>query len=58
MPGRTTAPHGRSSSRYARALAAAVVATAALVTAANAVPAHATDPRPTPAVSEGRVRGG
>nr|WP_264926773.1 hypothetical protein [Streptomyces sp. A012304] len=49
MPGRASAPCGHSSRRYARALAAAVVAIAALVTAANAVPAHAAPAHPSSA---------
>ncbi|GEC07638.1 hypothetical protein SSP24_52930 [Streptomyces spinoverrucosus] len=44
MPGPTSAPHGRPSARYARAFAAAIVAAAALITAANAGPARATEP--------------
>jgi hypothetical protein len=43
VPGRTSAPYGRPSWRYARAVAAAVIAAAALIAAANAVPARATD---------------
>ncbi|MFJ4617685.1 hypothetical protein [Streptomyces sp. NPDC088812] len=58
MPGRTSAPYGRSSGRFARALAAAVLAVAALVTAANAIPAHATPDRPAPSAAvEDGVRG-
>jgi hypothetical protein len=54
----TTAPYGRSTSRYARAVAAAVVATAALVAAANAIPAHTTQERPASSAAQGQVRGG
>ncbi|MFF5185225.1 hypothetical protein ACFY30_15810 [Streptomyces sp. NPDC000345] len=50
MPGPTSAHHGR---RYARALAAAVLAAATLITAANAIPAGATStPPPAPAARE------
>ncbi|MGV9557096.1 hypothetical protein [Streptomyces sp. NPDC003401] len=55
MQERTSAPHGRPSWRYARALAAALIAVAALVTAANAVPAPATD---TPRLSTGAEQAG
>lgn len=44
MHGPTSAPHGRSSARYARAFAAAVLAAAALITAANVGPARASEP--------------
>ncbi|KUN10449.1 hypothetical protein AQI95_01640 [Streptomyces yokosukanensis] len=47
MPGRTSAPFERPTTRYARAVAAAVVAAAALITAANAGPARAAEPHPT-----------
>ncbi|KUM91598.1 hypothetical protein AQI88_36350 [Streptomyces cellostaticus] len=47
MLGRTSAPYGRPTTRYARGVAAAVVAVAALITAANAGPARAAEPRPT-----------
>jgi hypothetical protein len=57
--GRTTsAPYGRSSGRYARAVAAAVLAVAALITAASAVPAHAAPDEPTPVAARDEVRGG
>ncbi|MFI7499283.1 hypothetical protein ACIBVL_12355 [Streptomyces sp. NPDC049687] len=50
MPGPTSAHHGR---RYARALAAAVLAAATLITAANAIPARATSTTPpTPATQQ------
>ncbi|MFI9549159.1 hypothetical protein ACIHAR_35420 [Streptomyces sp. NPDC052016] len=59
MLGRTTsAPYGRSSGRYARAVAAAVLAVAALITAANAVPAHAAPDEPAPAAARDEVRRG
>ncbi|MFD7434879.1 hypothetical protein [Streptomyces sp. NPDC059861] len=44
MHGPTSAPHERSTARYARAFAAAVVAAAALIAAANAGPARASEP--------------
>ncbi|MEU6771739.1 hypothetical protein [Streptomyces sp. NPDC046759] len=44
MPGRTSAPYGNTNAR--RAVAAAVIATAALLVAANAGPAHAADTGP------------
>ncbi|MET8163917.1 hypothetical protein ACFU6S_27190 [Streptomyces sp. NPDC057456] len=44
MPGRTSA---RPSTPYVRAVAAAVLAVTALITAANAGPARATDAGPT-----------
>lgn len=44
MPRRFSALHGHISARYARAFGAAVVAVAALVTAANAGPARAAEP--------------
>ncbi|WP_217143849.1 hypothetical protein [Streptomyces sp. AC627_RSS907] len=50
MPGRT-----RTAERYARALAAAVTAVAALVLAANAGPARTPDERPTGGDGHGRV---
>jgi hypothetical protein len=43
---RPSVRHGRISPRYARGFAAAVVAVAALVTAANAGPARAAAPLP------------
>ncbi|WNM28994.1 hypothetical protein RKE30_00520 [Streptomyces sp. Li-HN-5-11] len=46
MPGRTVAHHGRISARYVRGFGAAVIAVAALITAANAGPARAEDPAP------------
>ncbi|MCX4763551.1 hypothetical protein OG562_21810 [Streptomyces sp. NBC_01275] len=46
MPERTSAPYGRPSLRYVRAVAAAVLAAAALIAAANAGPAKATDTAP------------
>ncbi|MFJ4691004.1 hypothetical protein [Streptomyces sp. NPDC088766] len=55
MQERTSAPYGRPSWRYARAVAAAVIAVAALVTAANAVPARTTD---APQLSTGVERAG
>ncbi|MGW2909644.1 hypothetical protein ACWC9X_04205 [Streptomyces asoensis] len=45
MPGRTSA---RPSAPFARAVAAAVLAVTALITAANAGPARATDADPAP----------
>lgn len=58
MPERTTsAPYGHPSRRYARALAAAVLAAATLITAANAIPANATTDRQTPTVAQDGVRG-
>ncbi|MFE4665444.1 hypothetical protein ACFRI7_05925 [Streptomyces sp. NPDC056716] len=42
MPGPPSARDGRPPARYARALTAALLAAAALVTAANAGPAKAT----------------
>jgi hypothetical protein len=42
--GRPSVRHGRTSARYARGFAAAVVAVAALITAANAGPARAAEP--------------
>ncbi|MEU2712918.1 hypothetical protein [Streptomyces sp. NPDC007205] len=44
MIGRTSAPYGNTTAR--RAIAAAVIATAALVLAANAGPARAADAGP------------
>ncbi|MCF1506700.1 hypothetical protein [Streptomyces glomeratus] len=46
MPGRPSVLHGRISARYVRGFGAAVVAVAALVTAANAGPARAAQPEP------------
>jgi uncharacterized membrane protein len=44
VPGRPFPHPGRPSTRYARAVAAAVLATTALIAAANAGPAQATEP--------------
>lgn len=50
MPPRPSVHHGRISARHVRGFGAAVVAVAALVTAANAGPARAAEPRqPLPA---------
>ncbi|MET8247836.1 hypothetical protein ABZV31_27585 [Streptomyces sp. NPDC005202] len=46
MLGRTVARHGRTSERYVRGFGAAVIAVAALITAANAGPARAAEPGP------------
>ncbi|MFJ3335379.1 hypothetical protein [Streptomyces sp. NPDC086766] len=46
MPGRTVARHGRISARHARGFGAAVIAVAALIAAANAGPARASDAAP------------
>ncbi|MER6953638.1 hypothetical protein [Streptomyces sp. NPDC000618] len=47
MPGRTAArPSARPSAPYVRAVAAALLAVTALITAANAGPARATDSAP------------
>ncbi|GGX93415.1 hypothetical protein [Streptomyces anandii] len=46
MLGRTVARHGHNSARYVRGFGAAVIAVAALITAANAGPARAADPAP------------
>ncbi|MEU6194097.1 hypothetical protein [Streptomyces sp. NPDC047061] len=47
MPGRTSArPTASPTARYARGVVAAVIAVAALITAANAGPARATDNSP------------
>ena len=43
MLGRTPTPYGHPTARYLRGLAAAVLAVAALITAANAGPARAAD---------------
>ncbi len=48
MPGRTSEPYGRPTARYWRGVAAAVLAVAALITAANAGPARAADAPPGP----------
>jgi hypothetical protein len=44
VPGRSSVFHGRISARWARAFGAAVVAVAALLTAAHAGPARAAGP--------------
>ncbi|WP_158103957.1 hypothetical protein [Streptomyces carpinensis] len=46
MPGRTVARQGRISARHVRGFGAALIAVAALVTAANAGPARAAAPAP------------
>ena len=46
--------HGRISARYVRGFGAAVVAVAALVTAANAGPAPTADPTPAQQVQHAR----
>ncbi|MGW1157425.1 hypothetical protein ACWD5Q_14505 [Streptomyces sp. NPDC002513] len=46
LPGRPSVLHGRTRARYLRGFGAAVVAVAALVTAANAGPARAAQPKP------------
>ncbi|MFI1165032.1 hypothetical protein ACH4UM_15800 [Streptomyces sp. NPDC020801] len=46
MLGRPVARHERISARYLRGFGAAVIAVAALITAANAGPARAADPAP------------
>ena len=48
--------HGRISARYVRGFGAAVVAVAALVTAAHAGPAPAADPTPAQQVQPARSR--
>ncbi|MFE6547953.1 hypothetical protein ACFVHS_06060 [Streptomyces sp. NPDC057746] len=52
MLGRLSVHRGRISPRYARGLAAAVVAVAALITAANTGPARASGPLPAQHVAQ------
>ncbi|POX51248.1 hypothetical protein C3488_12230 [Streptomyces sp. Ru72] len=47
--------HGRISARHVRGFGAAVVAVAALVTAANAGPARAAEPRPAQTAHRGHT---
>ena len=54
MLGRTFARHGRMSARYVKGFGAAVLAVAALVTAANAGPAREADPAQNHQVVQGR----
>ncbi|GAB7103138.1 hypothetical protein JCM4814A_14520 [Streptomyces phaeofaciens JCM 4814] len=57
MPGPPSARSGRPSTPFVRALTAAVLATAALVIAANTGPAPATETSPaTPAVQQAEGR--